>query len=95
MELFERSAQRDRVNQPLAERMRPVSLDEFVGQEHLLAPGKLLTGFTGGGRLPSLLLWGPPGTGKTTLARLLAARERASFVTLSETGPLTRSQQPG
>jgi putative ATPase len=83
MELFERSAQRDRVNQPLAERMRPVSLDEFVGQDHLLAPGKLLAGLTGGGRLPSLLLWGPPGTGKTTLARLLAARERASFVTLS------------
>ncbi|HWM85320.1 MAG TPA: replication-associated recombination protein A [Kofleriaceae bacterium] len=63
--------------------MRPVTLEEFVGQEHLLAPGKLLAGLAGGGRLPSLVLWGPPGTGKTTLARLLAARERATFVTLS------------
>jgi putative ATPase len=83
MDLFQRSAEKGRVNQPLAERMRPVSLDEFVGQEHLLAPGKLLAGLAGGGRLPSLLLWGPPGTGKTTLARLLAARERAHFSTLS------------
>jgi putative ATPase len=83
MDLFERSAQQERINQPLAERMRPVSLDEFVGQDHLLAPGKLLAGLAGGGRLPSVLLWGPPGTGKTTLARLLAARERAVFVTLS------------
>ena len=83
MDLFQRSAEKGRVNQPLAERMRPVSLDEFVGQEHLLGPGKLLAGLAGGGRLPSLLLWGPPGTGKTTLARLLAARERAHFSTLS------------
>ena len=83
MDLFQRSAEKERVNQPLAERMRPMSLDEFVGQDHLLAPGKLLAGLAGGGRLPSLLLWGPPGTGKTTLARLLAAREQARFVTLS------------
>ncbi len=83
MDLFQRTAQRERVNQPLAERMRPATLDEFVGQDHLLAPGKLLAGVAGGGRLPSLLLWGPPGTGKTTLARLLAGRERAHFVTVS------------
>ncbi len=83
MDLFQRNAQRERVNQPLAERMRPASLDEFVGQDHLLARGKLLAGVAGGGRLPSLLLWGPPGTGKTTLARLLAGRERAHFITVS------------
>ena len=83
MDLFERSARSDRVHQPLAERMRPVSLDEFAGQEHLLGAGKLLAGLAGGGRLPSLILWGPPGTGKTTLARLLAGRERAHLTTLS------------
>ena len=83
MDLFRATALKERVNQPLAERMRPVSLDEFVGQEHLLSPGKLLAALAGGGRLPSLLLWGPPGTGKTTLARLLAAREKAHFVTIS------------
>ena len=83
MDLFERSARSDRVHQPLAERMRPGLLEEFVGQEHLLGPGKLLAGLSGGGRLPSLILWGPPGTGKTTLARLLASRERAYLAPLS------------
>jgi len=56
---------------PLAERMRPQSVDEFVGQQHLLGPGRLLRDLLAGGRLESLILWGPPGTGKTTLARLL------------------------
>ncbi|HUQ07495.1 MAG TPA: replication-associated recombination protein A [Kofleriaceae bacterium] len=83
MDLFARNAEARRLNQPLAERMRPQSLTEFIGQEHLLGAGRLLGKLAPGQNLPSLLLWGPPGTGKTTLARLLAEAVRAHFVTLS------------
>jgi putative ATPase len=83
MDLFARNAEARRLNQPLAERMRPQSLAEFIGQEHLLGAGRLLGKLSPGQNLPSLLLWGPPGTGKTTLARLLAEAVRAHFVTLS------------
>lgn len=83
MDLFAQSAHSRRVLQPLAERMRPQSLEELVGQDHLLGPGKLLGQLRAGHNLPSLLLWGPPGTGKTTLARLLSEAIRAHFVTLS------------
>ncbi len=68
---------------PLAERMRPRSLDEVVGQPKLLAPGAALRALVEGGRLPSLILWGPPGCGKTTLARLLAEGSGARFEPLS------------
>ena len=68
---------------PLAERMRPRTLDEYVGQETLLAPGRPLRQAIEQDRLQSLILWGPPGTGKTTLARLIARVTRAKFVAFS------------
>ena len=57
---------------PLADRMRPTSFDELVGQSHLLTPGSPLALMRDGQHLSSLILWGPPGSGKTTIARLLA-----------------------
>ncbi|HEX7034610.1 MAG TPA: replication-associated recombination protein A [Pseudomonadales bacterium] len=71
------------VGTPLAERMRPTRLDEFVGQRHLLAPGKPLARVAESGNLHSMLLWGPPGTGKTTLARLLAASTGSRWISQS------------
>ncbi len=68
---------------PLAERMRPRTLDEFVGQDHLLAPGKILRRLIEEDRLTSLVLWGPPGAGKTTLARIIANRTASEFVPFS------------
>jgi putative ATPase len=68
---------------PLADRMRPTALDEVVGQEALLGPGAALRALVEAGELPSLILWGPPGCGKTTLARLLADRSATRFEPLS------------
>jgi len=68
---------------PLADRMRPRSLAEFVGQPHLLGAGKPLAVSIAAGQLHSLILWGPPGTGKTTLARLIAKASNAQFIALS------------
>src|SRR6187455_3792639 len=68
---------------PLAERMRPRSFDEFVGQEALLAPGKPLREAIERDLLQSIILWGPPGTGKTTLARIIADMTKARFVSFS------------
>lgn len=68
---------------PLAERMRPQRLDEVAGQTHLLAPGAPLRVMLEAGRVPSLVFWGPPGVGKTTLARLIAQYVSARFITLS------------
>ncbi|OUS10463.1 recombination factor protein RarA [Gammaproteobacteria bacterium 54_18_T64] len=69
--------------QPLAARMRPRRLDDFFGQQHLLAPGKPLRDTIAGGKLHSMIFWGPPGVGKTTLARLIAETTDASFQSIS------------
>ncbi|MCE9636620.1 MAG: replication-associated recombination protein A [Planctomycetes bacterium] len=71
------------VRPPLAERMRPQSLDEIVGQDHAFGPGTALRRLIDEDRLPSLILWGPPGVGKTTLARVLAGTTGATFESLS------------
>ena len=86
-DLFEKQEENEPESQsaaaPLATRMRPRTLDEFVGQEHILAPGKLLRRAIEADRLPSVIFSGPPGTGKTTLARIVAALTNAEFVRLS------------
>ncbi|TAK89631.1 replication-associated recombination protein A [Patescibacteria group bacterium] len=68
---------------PLADRMRPSSLDEVVGQDHVVGPDGLLRQMLESGKIGSLILWGPPGTGKTTLARIMAAHEGYAFEELS------------
>ena len=68
---------------PLASRMRPRTLDEFAGQEHLLGPGKVLRALIDGDRISSMIFWGPPGVGKTTLARIIANKTKSSFVDFS------------
>ena len=73
----------DGTYRPLADRLRPQSLDEYVGQPHLLGPGAPLRRALESGRPHSMILWGPPGTGKTTLARLVAQGARAEFIALS------------
>src|SRR5690606_39102705 len=69
--------------QPLAARMRPRRLAEFIGQEHLLGPGKALREALEKGLLHSMIFWGPPGVGKTTLARMIADMSDARFETIS------------
>ena len=83
-DLFDEAAGR-RLEQlaPLAQRLRPQTLDEFVGQEHVLAPGKALRRAIEADRVPSLVLYGPPGSGKTTLARIVANTTGAEFEELS------------
>ncbi|KAI5475785.1 Werner helicase interacting protein 1 [Pseudohyphozyma bogoriensis] len=75
--------------QPLAERVRPQSLDEFIGQEQLLGEGALMRGLIEKDKIGSLILWGPPGTGKTTIARLIAKSTKSVFKELSATSAST------
>ena len=76
--LFER-----KVPQPLAARLRPATLDEYVGQTHLLGPGKVLRRLIETDQISSMIFWGPPGVGKTTLARIIAHKTKASFIDFS------------
>ncbi|MEX2028105.1 MAG: replication-associated recombination protein A [Candidatus Curtissbacteria bacterium] len=80
MDLFNSS---NTLNAPLAERMRPTKLTEFFGQEHLVAPGKLLESSIKNDKVFSAILWGPPGSGKTTLAQIIANETKAEYVSIS------------
>src|SRR6266481_6348139 len=84
MSLFEAHEEENRRSaEPLASRMRPRSLDEFVGQEHFLGEGKLLRRLLQADRLGSVIFFGPPGCGKTALAHVIAQTSRAKFVALN------------
>ncbi len=84
MDLFDHQAAQSRQSQaPLADRMRPRTLDEYVGQEHIIAPGRLLRRAIALDQISSLIFYGPPGTGKTTLARIIANTTESYFVSLN------------
>ena len=70
-------------NEPLAERLRPASIDEIVGQDHLLGKGKILRNMIESDKVPSMIFWGPPGVGKTTIAKVIANMTKADFITFS------------
>ncbi|WP_424360653.1 replication-associated recombination protein A [Methylocystis parvus] len=82
-DLFQSARLDESAPRPLADRLRPTRLDEVVGQDHLLGPSGALTRLVQGGSLGSLILWGPPGSGKTTVARLLAHETKLAFVQIS------------
>jgi len=83
MDLFDHALDRDDASRPLPERLRPRRFEEFVGQEHVLGPASALRRAIEADQVPSLILWGPPGTGKTTLAHIVAERTGAVFVPFS------------
>src|SRR3989344_1505132 len=80
-DLFEAKSQEEKMKHaPLADRIRPDSLHDFVGQEHIIGEGKMLRQVIEGDEVPSMILWGPPGSGKTTLGRIIAAMTKSAFV---------------
>ena len=87
MDLFAyKAAQTKQKTAPLADRMRPETLDEFAGQQEVAGPGSALRGFLERDEIPSMIFWGPPGVGKTTLARLIARTTKSRFVSMSAVG---------
>src|SRR5579872_4832293 len=82
-DLFQAANLAKKAPRPLADRLRPESLDEVAGQDHLLGPDGALTRLSGGDSLGSMIFWGPPGTGKTTVARLIAKDSKLTFVQVS------------
>ncbi|MCR4676189.1 MAG: AAA family ATPase [Sphaerochaetaceae bacterium] len=83
MDLFEKASNSDLKNQPLAYRMRPRTLDEYIGQDHIVGPGRLLRRAIQADQLSSVIFYGPPGTGKTTLARVIANTTKSHFTSLN------------
>ncbi|UUZ89402.1 AAA family ATPase [Paenibacillus sp. P25] len=83
MDLFSMAAEQSPEGKPLADRMRPVTLDEYIGQEQIVGPGKLLRRAIEADQVTSILLYGPPGTGKTTLANIISHRTSGIFVKLN------------
>ena len=84
MDLFDYQYEKDKLKEaPLAARMRPTKLSEFVGQEHIIGPGHVLRRAIDSGKLPSVVLWGPPGSGKTTLAYIMAQATNSHFCPVS------------
>ena len=84
MDLFDLQMEKDKLKEaPLAARMRPLVLSEFVGQEHIIGPGHVLRNAIDSGSLPSMVLWGPPGSGKTTLANIMAQTTNSHFSAVS------------
>jgi len=84
MDMFEKQSEQVQASEaPLATRMRPTSLNTFVGQEHIIGPGRVLRKAIESGKIPSIILWGPPGSGKTTLAYIIANMTGANFSPIS------------
>src|SRR5512145_2245351 len=81
MDLF--SGNSNGTHEPLAARMRPRNLDEYIGQDHIVGPGRLLRRAIQADQLTSVIFYGPPGTGKTTLARVIANTTRAYFIAIN------------
>lgn len=83
MDLFSYQQEQNPAGRLLADRMRPVTLDEYIGQEHIVGPGKLLRRAIEADQISSILLYGPPGCGKTTLAHIISNHTKAEFVRLN------------